>query len=401
MGGFYKAGGVVMKLLAVLPRVPYPLEKGDKLRAYYLLRTLAEEHEVMLFCLTDKPVSQDTIDHLQSWCKEVVIFRQSKISIATNVLRGILLGEPLQVGYYFNLRAFKALKQLADRIQPDHAFFQLLRTARYAKALPHTPKTLDYMDAFSQGMKRRAQQTAPPLRWVWRYESRRLAAFEKKAFPWFDHHTVISEQDRSFINHPQRDQIQIITNGIDLERFDAYPHSKDIDLIFTGNMAYPPNVLASRFIVNEIMPLLLDDFPGLKVALVGTDPVSAVRELASDHVLVTGWVDEMSDYYARSRILLAPMQIGAGLQNKILEAMALKLPCVVSPIAHRAMNADTKSFITVCETPQEYATVLSELLTHPERQAQRGEAGYEYVRTYHNWQQIGKKLAGLMTAKQP
>lgn len=385
-----------MKVLAMLPRVPYPLEKGDKLRAYYLLKALSKNNEIHLFCLTDQTISEETWAHLQSWCETVQIHRQSKLNIGWNLCKGVLQGDPLQVGYYYDHMAWRTLNSLGRFIKPDHAFFQLMRTARYHSALPDTPKTLDYMDAFAQGMKRRVERTSIPMKWVWQYEHKRLAAFEHKVFPWFDHHTIISAQDRSFINHPKKDHIDIITNGIDLERFSGKSNEKEYDLIFTGNMAYPPNVLASQYIVREIMPLLIGDFPKLKIALVGVDPVLAVKALASDRVTVTGWVDDIADYYARSRILLAPMQIGAGLQNKILEALALKLPCVVSPIAAQALDPLTKDFIQICQTPSEYASKLKELLSSEPKREQLGEASYQFIKENHDWEKIGKKLEQVM-----
>jgi sugar transferase (PEP-CTERM/EpsH1 system associated) len=385
-----------MKILAILPRVPYPLEKGDKLRAYHLLKEMSAYHEISIFALTDKYVEQDTVDELKKFCKKVGIFRQSKPVIAVNLLKAGISGLPFQSGYYFSKLAQEKLFHFIKAVQPDHLFFQMVRMAPFTKHLDAYPKTLDYMDALSENMRRRAGKSPFFSRWLWKSEFKRLKKYEKVAFDLFDHHFIISEQDRELIDHPKRDEITVIPNGINLKRFAYKELPKEFDLIFTGNMAYPPNVLACEYIVNRILPLLKARYPDIRVALVGINPKPTVKQLASKSVTVTGWVDDMSDYYARSKILLAPMEIGAGLQNKILEAMAMKLPVITSRIAGNAMHKEAQGCFLSAGSPEEYAKHVSTLLSNEQKRHELGNKGYEYVLKHHNWAAIAKQCVGII-----
>lgn len=387
-----------MRLLAVLPRFPFPLEKGDKLRAYHLLKGLSKDHELYLFALSDQPVEKQHFDEVASFCQEVVVFQQSKASIAAHLLRKWVQGWPLQMGYYYQSSAAKQLQSFVDRIDPDRIYFQLLRTAGYAQLFPGYAKTIDYMDAFAAGMQRRAEQSKGVTKWIWQSEANRLKAWEAKVYPWFDQHTVITQHDADLIHRPANSSIKVVSNGIDLDYFKPKPQvRKDIDLIFAGNMSYAPNVKAAQYLVNEIAPLLYRDFPDLSIALVGTDPHPSVQRLESNHVTVTGWVDDITDWYARAKIMLAPMQIGAGLQNKLLEAMAMGLPTVTSPLAQKAMPRQTEDFVGVADQPSDYADRVMQLLTDQNRLDTLGKAGQAYVRETHNWERIATDLSRYLS----
>lgn len=392
-----------MKLLAILPRFPYPLEKGDKLRAYHLLKGLSRHHDIYLFALTDQPVKRSHLQEVASFCAGVEVYRQRWSGIAWHMLTSWLQGWPLQMGYYYHPNALRQLRQFTERVQPDQLYFQLLRTARYAKALPDLPKTLDYMDAFAAGMQRRAKNTKGPTRWIWQIEYQRLKQQEEAVFHWFDRHTVITKQDQQLIHHPDKEQIKVVSNGIDLHYFQLPNPSpeKDVDILFAGNMSYAPNVRAAQFIAEKVVPLLRPAFPQLRVALVGTDPHPQVKQLAGKGVEVTGWVENIAYWYARSKVMFAPMEIGAGLQNKLLEAMALKLPCVTSPMAREAMDSATHDFVPVAEEPEKYATVLADLLEDAAKRKALGEAGYHYVTRHHDWDAISERLHHYLTGSSP
>lgn len=387
-----------MRILAVLPRFPYPLEKGDKLRAYHLLKGLAKDHEVAIFALSDKAISVADQAAIASFASEYQIFRQHNLGIATQTVKGWLSGWPLQMGYYYHPLAARHLKAFVKFFRPDRLYFQLLRTAIYAKDFPTYPKTLDYMDAFAAGMQRRAQQSSFPFKWVWQSEYERLKKWEAAVYPYFDQHTVITAQDEQLINRPIGKPIQVISNGIDLAYFQPNPAiQKDIDIIFAGNMSYAPNVQAAKFIVQSILPLLLSSHPSISIAFVGTDPHPSVQQLAGPHVQVTGWVDNIAEWYNRSKIMLAPMHIGAGLQNKLLEAMAMGLPTVTTPLAQQAMPKETRDFVSVAKEAPEFAATITNLLASTSLRDEYGKAGQAYVLHHHNWQTISTELGNYLS----
>ena len=246
-----------MKLLVLLSRFPYPLDKGDKLRAYHQLRYLAARHEICLFALTDEDVSTEAQAQVRPLCRGgLVVHRLRRPGIARHMARALATGLPLQVGYFYDAQAQRQVDGLLRDFRPDHVYCQLVRMAEYLRAhAGQLPMTLDYMDVFSAGMARRATQAPLWQRPVLALEAHRLLAYEAAAFDWFQHHTIISDQDRQLIQHPRRDAIEIVLNGIDTNYFRPRPTAaKEFDLLFCGNMSYHPNVDAACFLAEEILP---------------------------------------------------------------------------------------------------------------------------------------------------
>lgn len=387
-----------MKILVLLSRVPYPLEKGDKLRAFNQIKWLARDHKIVLCCINDRKLHPDALKVLEPYCEEIRIIRIHRLSIYLRVFLGLFSSKPLQVSYFYNQKAQRIIDRLIEKHLPKHVYCQLVRIAEYALKYSILPKTLDYMDALSTGAERRLQSSPFYLRPILRLEAKRLIAYESEVFDHFQHHTIISEQDRELIGHPRKKEIEIIPNGVDLDFFQAKANTKDFDLVFTGNMSYPPNVMAARYIVNEILPLLLAQQPNIKVLIAGASPAPAVRALHSENVTISGWVADIRDAYNRSKILLAPMQIGTGLQNKLLEGMAMKVPCITSSLANNALRAPDGTAVLIGNTPQEYAKLVLDLLVDTERYSLLQENGYRFVVKHYNWPQTTDRLQAIMTS---
>jgi glycosyltransferase involved in cell wall biosynthesis len=282
-----------------------------------------------------------------------------------------------------------------QEVKPDHVYCQLIRTAEYARKLPY-PKTLDYQDVFSKGIERRMKTSSFYLLPVLYLEHKRLLKYERRIFDCFDNKTIISKPDRDLIPHPDRGSISIVINGVDTDYFRPREVKKDIDVVFTGNMGYPPNVNAAEFLVKEIMPLVQIRYPDVTVALAGATPHPKLLALRSDRVIVTGWVDDMREYYARSKIFIAPMRIGTGLQNKLLEAMAMRLPCITSDLANQALQAEPGKQILTGSSAMELATDVICLLSDPELAGRIAEQGHRFVRGKYDWQAATAQLERIM-----
>jgi sugar transferase (PEP-CTERM/EpsH1 system associated) len=387
-----------MKLFIILPRFPYPIEKGDKLRAFHQIRHLAKNNEIHLFCITDIRLRQQDINALKPYCKGIHTFYTSKISILFNIILAFFKGKPLQTGYFYNHRAAKKLKLLIEAVQPEHIYCQLIRAAEYVKGLPYT-KTLDYQDVFSKGVERRIHKAAFYLKPVYRMEYKRLLKYEKYIFDCFDNKTIISIPDRDLIPHPEKEKIVIIPNGVDHDFFKPMDEEKRYDVVFTGNMGYAPNVNAAEFLANDIMPLVWESFPDAVLCLAGASPHSRVKALAGERITVTGWVDDIRPYYAGSVIFIAPMRIGTGLQNKLLEAMSMKLPCITSSLANNALKASADNDILIGETAEDFAQHIVHLLKNKKAAAMLAENGYNFVHQQYSWKENTKKLESLMASK--
>jgi len=389
-----------MKLLIILPRVPFPLDKGDKLRAYHQIKQLSKDHEIILFALSESGVSGSFAEQLRAFCSKVVLYPLDRGKIAGNLLRSFFEGIPFQVGYFYHPGAQRLVDELIRDHQPDHIYCQLIRTAPYAAGHEGIPNTLDYMDAFSKGIERRLRTDPFYMRPLLRMEHRRLLAFERRAFDMFQNKTIISDQDKSLIPHPRRSAITVVPNGIDTEWFRPQGCAKTFDIIFHGNMDYPPNVESVVYLVRDVMPLVWRTLPGARLIISGANPCSTVRRLASERVKVSGWVDDIRDNYARSRLMVAPMQISIGLQNKLLEAMAMGLPCVTSSLANNALGARPGEQIRIADSPQEYADHIVELLTDDVKSRNLGSKGRAYVLENFSWPKTTALLSGLMEGGQ-
>jgi Glycosyltransferase len=385
-----------MKLLVVLSRFPYPLEKGDKLRAYNQLKLLSKHHEIYLVALNERKLQQSDIEKVKPFCKELHIVNLHWWTRLFHISTFFFKGLPLQCGYFYNNKAQKKIRHLIHRIKPDHIYGQLIRVAEYIKKSP-IQKTLDYQDVLSKGIARRAEVAPWYLKPFLMTEYKRVARYEAEVFSYFDHHTIITGVDRDLIPHPNFNKIYVIANGVDFETYSNKTAEKEYDLIFTGNMSYVPNVEAAEYLAKTIFPLLQQEIPNLKLAICGANPSPKVKQLATENIFVTGWVDSIADYYAKSKVFVAPMQLGTGLQNKLLEAMAMKLPCVTSTLAGKPLdNVETGKEIMICSTTTGYVESIKALLTNPALYQEVSENGHEFVKRNYSWEKTVQKLDEIM-----
>jgi len=391
-----------MKLLIVLSRVPWPLEKGDKLRAYHQLRELSKTNEIFLFCITDSKTDEDAINELKKFCKEVHIHKLNKTGIYFRLFLGLFTSQPFQVHYFYEKRAARKINRIISTFQPDHIFCQLIRCSEYVKNFHHIPKTLDYMDALSKGIERRTEKAGWLLRPFFRSEAKRLVAYENLIFDYFENKIIISEQDRSFIYHPDQKKIVIIPNGVDTAYFHPLEREKKYDLVFNGNMNYPPNIDCVEYIVQKVIPVCEKKGKPVSLLISGANPNSRVTDLARHkNVTVSGWVNDQRESYASAKIFFAPMQIGTGLQNKLLEAMAMKLPCVTSELANNALGGTPGKELVTAANEEEYAECIIGLLENKGKRDFLAENGYLFVKEHFQWETVASHLLQVLTTGKP
>ena len=386
-----------MKIFVLLPRIPWPLEKGDKLRAYNQIKQLAKNNEIILCALNDdkKVDKQAAFQAMQPYCTSVNFIDLPKIGILFNVFRSYLLGLPIQCGYFYSSKAKKKVHKLIEQHKPDMLFGQLLRVAPYLHKVK-LPKTIDYQDVFSMGMKRRAEIADIFSKPFFEMEYNRLRHYERRVFDEFDVKTIISAPDRANIDHPQRKKILIVPNGVDHEYYKPMEMEKKYDIVFTGNMGYAPNVNAVEFLAYEIMPKVWEKLPDAKLLIAGAQPDLKVKKVACDNIMVSGWVDDMREAYAQSRIFIAPMRIGTGLQNKLLEAMSMKIPCITTSLANGSLHAINGKEILVDNSSSELAADIVYLLKRPDKAVELAEEGYNFVNRVYDWGAATKIMEDAM-----
>ncbi len=386
-----------MKIFVLLPRIPYPLEKGDKLRAFNQIKQLAKHNEIVLCALNDnaKVSEQDAFRALQPYCQSINFIRFNKLQILLGLVRAFFKGLPMQCGYFYNRKAAKKINALMAKHKPEMLYGQLLRTAEYIRH-KDIPKAIDYQDIFSYGMKRRADIASFVTRPIYNMEYHRLARYEAAIFDNFNVRTIISEPDRKLFPHEKRDEILIIPNGVDHDFFKPMEREKKYDLVFTGNMSYPPNVNAVEYLAYEILPIVWKTRPETTLYIAGATPDPKVKKAASDKIIVSGWLDDIRDAYAQSRVFIAPMRIGTGLQNKLLEAMSMRLPSITSPLANASLGAKPDEEILIGSNAQEMAQHILTLLTDTEKAEQIAQAGFDFTNRVYDWGKATERLEEAM-----
>jgi sugar transferase (PEP-CTERM/EpsH1 system associated) len=385
-----------LKILVALSRFPLPTDKGDKLRAWNQLQGLAEQHDVYLFCTSDEPVSADNLSKLKLVCKQVEVFQLSKVSIGIRLLKNVIGELPYQVAWFSHPQAISQFQKFASRIKPDVLFCQLARMAEFAKYTDSALKILDYQDAFSKGLERRLDHEPWWKRIFIESEYIRLKNYERMIFSRFDLKLIISKQDALLIEHPEKEELIVLSNGVDTEHFKPLPAAKTIDLLFTGNMSYEPNVNCVKYVVEEVLPLLKPEFPHIQFVVAGKNPSRELERLHSKNLQLTGWIDDLRQYYQQARLFVAPMKIGIGMQNKILEAMAMGIPVITSSLANNAIGAVHGKEIWIADTPQKVADAIYYLLNNTELSIKIGQAARQFMNEKFTWKKQNEQLNRLL-----
>ena len=387
-----------MKIFVLLPRIPYPLEKGDKLRAFNQIKQLSKHNEIILCALNDNPKvnEQEAFHALQPYCQSINFIKISKLQILLGLVRAFFKGLPLQCGYFYNRKAAKKVDSVIAKHKPEILYGQLLRVAEYIR-YKNLPKAIDFQDIFSYGMKRRADIASPLIRPIFNMEYQRLKRYEAAIFNDFAVRSIICEPDRALFPHERRNEILIIPNGVDHEYFKPQECEKKYDLVFTGNMSYPPNVNAVEYLSHEILPIVWKTLPDVKLYIAGASPDPKVKKVASERIIVSGWLDDIRTAYAQSRVFIAPMRIGTGLQNKLLEAMSMHLPAITSPLANASLGAKPNEEIMVGSNAQEMAQHIITLLTDTQKAEQIAQAGFDFTNRVYDWGKATEILEHAMS----
>lgn len=385
-----------MKILVVLPRFPHPLDKGDKLRAFHQIRCLSEKHEVYLFCTSHSWVDDEDYNAVKSFCKDIEVVHPNKIVSAWNVVKAFFSVRSLQVAYWTSKKTIKKFRKYEKKVKPDVLYCQMIRTMRWVKK-SETPKVLDFQDALSKNIERRMYHSG----WFWKkvlhFEFKMVRSCEYDAFDIFDAFTIISAPDRDVIPHRRSSEIVVLPNGIDTDFFKPIDTPKNYDVVFCGNMSYTPNVDAAKHLVKDIMPKVWEKHPDAHVLISGTNPAMEVKHLANERVTVTGRVEDIRQSYAQSKVFVAPMRMGSGLQNKLLEAMAMGLPCVTSKLAADPLGTQSGKHLLLGENSDDFAQKVVTLLDNESYRTGLADEGNRFVRDNFNWERYNETLENVLS----
>ncbi len=304
---------------------------------------------------------------------------------------------PIQVALFYDSSLHSQFDEIVRGENPDHVYFQLIRTARYAENIQQD-KTLDYMDNFSHWTKKLAAQSLFPIRLLLNWEAQKVAVFEESVFGNFQAHCIISGQDKANLEFGQKSSISCVPNGVSTDyyqpRFDV---EKEYDIGFIGNLGYYNNIQAARFLVKKILPSLESSLPGLKVLIAGARPAKEVLNLKGKGVAVQGFVPDIRISYASARIFVAPILLAVGLQNKILEAMAMGIPCITTTSVNEAIGAKQGEEILIADSAIEFAEQIKVLLLDDHLCRSMGQNGLEFVKNKYSWEKAVETLNNVLT----
>jgi len=387
-----------MKILILTSRLPYPLEKGDKLRIYHQIRHLSKAHEVSLISISDQPVSGADKAYLLQYCKNVYVFPIKKPGIILSLATGLFSSLPFQVLYFYRRKIKKQIARIVEELQPDRLYCQLIRMAPYVEGLS-TAKTLDYMDCFSIGMERRAELSQGLEKFLCKWEAQKLASYEQVVFPLFNSHSIISQQDKEHLPGQYKEKVEIVPNGVDTEYFQAPKNNKpEHDLVFVGNMSYAPNVIAAKYLALRVLPEIRKEKPEATLLLAGASPGKDILELDKNPgVVVGGWYEDVREAYAKGKVFVAPLFSGSGQQNKILEAMAMERPCVSTRLVNNAIQAAEKKEILIAEDLPAFVEQCLHLLDKPQTAKRIGKSSRKFVIENYSWEKSMELLEALFS----
>ena len=382
------------KIAIVLSRFPYPLNKGDKLRAYHQIVFLAKQNDIFLYCLSDEKVNENDFNEVKKWCVSVEIFELNKTSIAWNLMNSFLKKLPAQVGYFFNANIQKQIKASILKIKPDVVYGQLARTAFYIKDLPFK-RVIDFQDAFSTNYVRIAENATFLKQIFYKRESKLMKSFEQNMLSWFDASTIISDFDKSQIAN-ENENLAVVSNGVDTHYFTATPKEKKYDLLFCGNLSYLPNKNAVIFLCEKIAPLLIEKMPTIKINIVGGNSAADFKKYASNHIHFAGWVEDVRTAYDETKLFVAPLFTGAGLQNKLLEAMSMQVPCVVSSVTNASLIATENKHVLIANNEYEFVEKIIQLLKDEHLQHSFKVNARIFVEENYSWDKANQILENIL-----
>ncbi len=390
-----------MKILVALSRFPWPLEKGDKLRAFYQIKGLSENNEIHLVCLSDEKIPTESLKEL-SFCESIHIIPHGRSKRNLNLLRGVFNRLPFQVNYFRSPAMKEKIQVVIKEKSIDVVMVQLIRLGLNLPSSSFVEREpgwfLDYMDCFSIGMENRISKSQWPVKPMVRIEAKRLKAYEQQIAARFDEYSIISKRDADGLADHLREFAHILPNGVG-EHFFSVPSvtpEKRYDLIFFGNMGYQPNVESAKYLVEEVMPLLRNLGVDAKLCIAGARPAKSILAYSGSQIEVTGFVDDIKQYVLASRLAIAPVIGGQGLQNKLIESMALGIPTLTTPYAHQALGAHEGKEIVVCEDAASFAQQIKYYLEHREEAEEIGQAGRSFVERNYRWGAKNKQLEDIL-----
>jgi len=398
-----------MRILLLTHRIPFPPNKGDKIRSFNLLKHLASRHELHVASLIDDARDLEFVKDMRQLAKSFVYADISGRSRAISLARSLPSGAAVTVTHFYSTELQEQIDALLESADFDAVLCFSSPTAEYLFRSRHANgrlkrvrKLMDLIDVDSCKWSQYAERSAPPMSWVYSYESRRLGAYEERIARAFDTLFLVTEQEKTFLPPGvPREKVHALGNGVDLDYFAplAAPRAQGAapTLVFTGAMDYWPNIDGVNWFVESIFPRIRQAVAGTVFQIVGSRPAKEVTQLASiDGVEVTGFVSDIRQNIGNASVCVVPLRIARGIQNKVLEAMAMGKPVVSTAQAFEGIRATVGKDVVVGVDEQSFADAVIALLHEPARARDIGVHARACVEAEYSWERSLQPLEGFL-----
>jgi len=375
------------RLLFIAHRVPYPPDKGERVRAFHEIDALSRHFRIVLAALAHDADDLRQAGELQRWCERVIVVPAGG---KAGLLRGalnLLGGKSVTEGYFHSARLRRGVAQLGRERPTDLAMGYSSGTLGLLLAAPARRRAMDLVDADSAKWSDYADNARPPRRWLYRREAGAVAALERRAVDRCDAVFIVSAAEAEQLGDASG-KVTVVANGVDIDYFRPRPDegSRRAALVFTGTMDYRPNVQGVCWFVRRVWPALKRAVPDLTFTIVGRNPVAAVRRLgAADGITVTGSVPDVRPHLRAAAVAVCPLLIARGIQNKVLEAMASGLPVVASGPALEGLEVRVGVEVLCADTPAQWRESILSLLSDAARARALASAARRRVETSYTW----------------
>jgi sugar transferase (PEP-CTERM/EpsH1 system associated) len=389
-------------VLYVVHRVPCPPDKGDRIRAFHILRHLSRRADVHLACLADEPVPDAARSALGQLCARVAVVRLGRRSRWARALGSLAAGGSISQGAFSSPELVRVVRRWAGETRFRASLASASSVAPYLRVpeLAGVPAVVDLVDVDSQKWFDYAADARGPRAWLYRLEGRRLRRCERTLAGWARAVTVVSEHEASLFHHLVRDAgVRVIANGVDQEYFRPHDGPEGgSGCVFVGALDYHPNVDAACWFARDVWPAVHGRHPAARLRLVGRRPTPKVLRLGElPGVEVVGQVPDVRPYVAAAAVAVAPLRIARGVQNKVLEAMAMARPVVASPQALAGLGDRPDLPALRAESIPAWVDSLCDLLDDAPRRRRLGLAGREYVERHHDWERCLEVFLPLLS----
>jgi len=393
-------------VLYLVHRIPYPPNKGDKLRSYHLLRALAAEHRVFLGTLVDDPADMAHVNTLRSMCVDVCALPLRPVSALLRSAWALVTRDPITLHHFRNA----ALSRWVARTVQNQGIQRIVAVssamAPYALAHPAVPLVMDFVDTDSAKWAQYAATHPLPMRWIYAREASRLAMYERQVAANAERCVFATSRERDLflLSGPEPHcAVEVLDNGVDTDHFAPDPQRLspfvpgETALVFTGTMSHWPNVDAVLWFARDVLPALRQRRPGLRLHVVGRAPSPALQAAAANAgagLVLTGAVDDVRPWLQHAAVVVAPVRLARGVQNKVLEGLAMGRPLVTSSDCAGALGAQPGAHLLTAGSATEYQQAVETLLDAPSTAAAMGQAARLRMQQAHAWPQ---RLAGVRT----